>query len=109
MGEFKRTQVSLAMSNIYVLAKAIIIESQIIKENMSQITDKDDSRATKELLQKCNFYISRMDSNYTLNSESNQFIAEQKGESAINELSLRLLDNLYEMAPKLKANDTKPE
>lgn len=105
MTQSKEEQVALALSNIFTLAKCIKMEGQFVKENMSLINDKDDLRAFKDLMQKCGFFISRHEGSYIKNFDSRFYVMETKGDSAINELSLRLLENLYEMSANLKPTD----
>jgi negative regulator of replication initiation len=104
----KLTAIGEAMRNVHVLARAIKLESGLIKENIHLIADKEDARSFKEMSRSLNFFISRMDMLYRTDERSNKFLIETKGESAIDELSLRILDALPPLIETFTSSDTKP-
>lgn len=98
-----------ALRNIHILTRAIRMEAQIVKENLDTIEHPEDVRAFKEMLNKCNFFTSRMDNLYRTDDKSIRFLTETKGESAIDELSLRVLDAVNDIQRTFTHHDIKPD
>jgi hypothetical protein len=97
-----------ALRNIHILTRAIKMEAQIVKENLDTIEHPEDVRAFKEMLNKCNFFTSRMDNLYRTDDKSIRFLTETKGESAIDELSLRVLDSVNDIVQTFTHHSIKP-
>ena len=104
----KAMSIAEALRNIHILTRAIKMESQIVKENLNTIEDPEDVRAFKEMLNKCNFFTSRMDKIYSYDEKSSKFLTEINGESAIDELSLRVLDSVNEIQKTFTHHNIKP-
>ena len=105
----KALAIAGALRNIHILTRAIRMEAQIVKENKKLIVDADDLRAFNELLNKVNFFVSRMDKIYLCDDNASRFLTETKGESAIDELSLRVLDAVNDIQRTFTHHDIKPD
>lgn len=97
-----------AMRNIHIMTRAIKLQAIIVKENKSLINDPEDLKAFNEMLNKANFYTSRMDKIYSYDEKASKFLKETNGESAIDELSLRILEFIDNTASEFTATQTKP-
>lgn len=104
----KLTAIGESMRTLHILARAIKLESTLVKENVSLIANPDDAKAFKEMLHKCNYFTSRMDKLYATDDKSIRFMTEIRGESAIDELSLRVLDSVDEICKNFTCNTIKP-
>lgn len=81
-----------AMRNIHIMTKAIKYQSAIVKENKSLIADADDLKSFNEMLNKCNFFTSRMDKIYSYDRKASKYLVEVNGESPIDELSMQVIE-----------------
>lgn len=88
----KLVAIGESMRTLHILARAIKLESTLVKENVSLIADPNDAKAFKEMVQKCSFYSSRMDKLYGTYTKANRLLKEEKGEVPLDELSLRVLE-----------------
>jgi hypothetical protein len=104
----KLEAVADAMRNIHIMTRAIKLQAVIVKENKSLISDPEDLKAFNEMLNKCNFYTSRMDKIYSYDEKASKFLKETNGESAIDELSLRILEFIEQTAGEFTADQNKP-
>lgn len=98
-----------SMRNVHILARAVKLQSIFIKENVNLIDDPEDIRAFKEMLNKVNFFVSRMDKLYMTEEKSKKFLTETNGESAIDELSLRIIDFVEATAESFSSSQTRPQ
>lgn len=105
----KQAAMGEAMRDIHVLARAIRQRGVFVKENRSMILEPEDVKSFNELMQKCGYFVSRMDKLYKTDERSIKFLHEKNGESAIDELSLRVLDYVDGLTKNFTVNDTKPE
>lgn len=104
----KAEAIGQALRDIHVLTRAIKMRALIVKENLSMIADPEDAKSFKEMLHKCNYFTSRMDKLYATDDKSIRFMTEIRGESAIDELSLRVLDSVDEICKSFTCNTIKP-